>query len=208
MRNCKTNNMNYLPDIDEIREDIRKHPDNDAYEADADPKQEERVEVNINGDKTHISWRDLAADLYSQGDASPVFSRISWGNNCVRYLVNDYPIWVTIYSADFKYPKKRRYGIFVSYSKLFDESEESSIALQKVLHMLVKLLNEKKNMFGTMLHEDEIPSKFSDGESPIGHTRDLSEFSSDSEALAWLSQKLQAYIEEIVPLIGQACESF
>jgi hypothetical protein len=159
--------------------------------------------VFVPGEVNTKTWKELASNLKSHGSLKNEFSRTQWGQNCVKFYVRDSVFWFTCYALHFKDVNKRKYGIFISFPEKFQE-ESSSINQRAYLSSLQSRLIENKDKINIFLPEISLFSGvYPNSDTLAGWQRELSEFSSDEEALKWLEETLNTFTDVFVPLINQ-----
>ena len=80
--------------------------------------------VEMRDDSVNRTWKELASELYNHGVDNMAFSKVQWGQNCVRFIIPNSPVWITCYSAQFRDPKNRVYGVFMSFKGKFNKKKK------------------------------------------------------------------------------------
>ncbi len=157
-------------------------------------------EVEVSNSDGVNPWKELTKNLYEYGSSNPTFSKVSWGNNCIRFHIPDSSFWITCYSVHFESTEKRRYGVFLSYSGNFEYEKMKLGDAQKISALESLILRNsndlKKHLPWLNLNKASIIDS-------LHIVRNASEFASDKDAVEWMRRNVDEFADFLMPLIRQ-----
>lgn len=161
---------------------------------------------------TDSAWKKLAEPLYSKGSTIAEFSSVRWhGTSAIRFLIENSPVWITIYAGNFKKPENRSYGIFISYSGFFDERDKTKKIkvnnMQTIDAIKSRIKDNRQNLgecfdkYGSVFVGDKEAKEATIADTTLSQDGG---YTSDENAINKLAELLDLYVEHIVPLIKAA----
>ena len=159
---------------------------------------------------TPDSWKAITAPLRFQAESSGKFHKVlGGGQNRLRFMVEDSPIWITCYSTDFSDSDKREYGIFLSYTGHFDEKNKINTKKKSEAEQ-IEFVSEKISEQSDSIRKTLLPlveeydlsiDLFEEGYPGLAWIS--GQFPSDEKAIDWLIKVLDKFADVFIPIINE-----
>ncbi len=157
------------------------------------------------------SWKAITDPLRSHAESSGKFQKVlGGGQHRLRFMIESSPIWVTCYSTNFSDSNKRKYGIFLSYTGIFDERNKTNTKknteTKQVNFVSEKISKQRDDIEKTLrpLKEKyDLSIDLSGEKGYSGLVGAAGRFPSDEEAVDWLINALDKFADLFIPIINE-----
>lgn len=183
--------MEFLPSIGEIAAELKIRP-------------KKPFRGGSRADIATDEWKNLTEGLLSSAMGNAEFSHHAYGNYCVRFYIENSPVWVTCYALGFANPQRRVYGLFLSYPN-YREGGKGKINNIATLEDIKGILRKDARQVRTKIADIALAGDEGFPEKSLAASPER-QFESDSEAMEWLSGYVDKIASHLVPLIKRANE--